>query len=259
MSLIDSHAHLTMPGLKDRTEEVLRNCTDAGVDHAITIGIDLADARAAVGLAELYPKQLSAAAAFHPHEAEKVDDDALSGMAELWAHPRIVGLGEMGLDYHYDFADRSAQHRVFSRLLELAEPRPEPLIIHSREALADTIELLCDHGFRDRPVVFHCFTGTAEEAARVAEHGWRISFTGVVTFKKSQWLQEIARAYPADQIMIESDSPYLSPEPVRSRRPNEPALIVHTARFLADLRGEPPADFAARLTRNTIEFFGLST
>ncbi len=105
--------------------------------------------------------------------------------------------------------------------------------------------------------MFHCFTGTSDEAARIAEHGWRISFTGVVTFKKSQWLQEIARTYPVDHLMIESDSPYLSPEPVRSRRPNEPALIVHTANFLADLRGEPRPELATRLSHNTSGFFGL--
>ena len=117
--------------------------------------------------------------------------------------------------------------------------------------------MLVEHGFEGRPVVFHCFTGTIAEAARIAERGWRISFTGIVTFPKSQELQEIAKAYPSELLMIETDAPYLSPVPVRRRRPNEPAHVAHTARFLADLRGEAYAAFASRTTENTRSFFGL--
>lgn len=257
MGLVDSHAHLTFPQLRDQVDEALARCAEAGVDEVITVGIDLVDARAAVELAERHPSKVHAAAAFHPHEAGKVTDGDLTVMAELWNHPKVVALGEMGLDYHYDFADRSIQRSVFSRQLELAASRAQPLVIHSRKALDDTIELLEAHGFRDRPVVFHCFTGTAQEAARIADHGWWISFTGIVTFKKSDWLWEIAKAYPADTLMIETDAPYLSPEPVRSRRPNEPAYLMHTARFMAELRDMPLNEFVERTAGNTRTFFGL--
>ena len=257
MGLVDSHAHLTFPQLRDRIDEALARCAEAGVDEIITVGIDLADGRAAVELAERRRSHVHAAAAFHPHEAGKVTAEDLTAMAELWNHPEVVALGEMGLDYHYDFADRSIQRSVFSRQLEMAASRAQPLVIHCREALDDTIELLVTHGFRDRPVVFHCFTGTAREASRIADHGWRISFTGIVTFKKSDWLWEIAKAYPADKLMIETDAPYLSPEPVRSKRPNEPAYLAHTASFLAKLRDVPFDEFVEQTTRNTREFFGL--
>ena len=257
MGLIDSHAHLTYPELHDQIEGVLGRCAEGGVDQVITVGMDLADTQAALALAERYPREVRVAAAFHPHEAGRVADNDLTAMTDLWEHPKLVGLGEMGLDYHYEFADRSVQQVVFARQLELAGPRHEPLVIHSREALEDTIRMLTEHGFRDRAVVFHCFTGTAEEAARIAEHGWRISFTGIVTFRKSQWLQDIARSYPADRLMIETDAPFLSPEPVRSKRPNEPAYIAHTARFLADLRGEDFNSFVEQTARNTRAFFGL--
>ncbi len=257
MGLIDSHAHLTYPELHDRMEAVLARCAEAGVDQVITVGMDLADTRAALALVERHPREVRVAAAFHPHEAGKVADNDLAAMADLWEHPMLVGLGEMGLDYHYEFADRAVQRAVFARQLELAAPRREPLVIHCREAFDDTIRLLTDCGFRDRPVVFHCFTGTAEEAARIGKHGWRISFTGIVTFRKSLWLQDIARPYPADRLMIETDAPFLSPEPVRSKRPNEPAYIAHTARFLADLRGEDFDDFVEQTAGNTRSFFGL--
>ena len=202
------------------------------------------------------------AAGVHPHEAGKVagadaDPPDLVEMVALWRDEKVVALGEMGLDYHYDFADRAVQRRVFTEQLALAAPFDKPIIIHCREALDDVIPILVDHGFSGRRVVFHCFTGTADEAARIAEQGWRISFTGVVTFKKSSELQAIARAYPADRLMIETDSPYLSPEPVRGKRPNEPSHLVHIARFLAGLRGESVEEVSAATRANTVEFFGL--
>lgn len=257
MGLTDTHAHLTFPELFDRVDDLLGRCAREGVDGIITVGTDLADARRAVDLAARHAGTVYAAAGIHPHEAEKVGEDDLSAMSRLWDRPEVVALGEMGLDYHYDFADRGAQRAVFARQLELAGTRHKPLVIHSREALDDTIKLLLDHGFDRRPVVFHCFTGGEEEAGRIAEHGWRISFTGVVTFRKSTELQRVAGAYPGDQLMMETDSPYLSPEPVRGRRPNEPANVVHIARFLAGLRGVSYEVLALETARNSREFFNL--
>ena len=259
MGLIDTHAHLTFGEFEGRIDEILSNGEAQGVDAVITVGTTLDHSRAAVALTQRYPSRIYAAIGIHPHESQKASQDDFASVDAVWEHPRVVAIGEMGLDYHYDFADRTVKRRVFARLLSLASARGKPLVIHSREALDDTISLLIDHGFVNRPVVFHCFTGTAEEAARLAEHGWRISFTGIVTFPKSQWLWEIAKRYPAHQIMIETDSPYLSPHPIRNRRPNEPAHLAHIAAFLAKLRGVPLAEFAAQTAENTRRFFQLPT
>lgn len=257
MGLIDSHAHLTFPELHHQVDDLLDRCTVSGVDAVITVGTDLADARAAVVLATHHAGRVYAAVGFHPHEAAKVQTDDIDAMVDIWNDPCVVALGEMGLDYHYDFAPHETQRDVFAKQLALAVAFDKPIVIHSREALDETIGLLGDHGFRDRPVVFHCFTGTAEDAARIAADGWRISFTGIVTFKKSAWLQEIAKEYPADRLMVETDSPYLSPVPVRGKHPNEPSFVAHTARFLADLRGESFESFAERTESVTRDFFGI--
>jgi len=214
-------------------------------------------AEKAIQLARRFSGRVFVAAGIHPHESGKTSAEDLAALPALWNEPEVVALGEMGLDYHYDFADRDAQHRVFADQLQKAAAMDKAIVIHSREALDDTIAMLLAHGFERRRVVFHCFTGTAAEAARIAEHGWRISFTGIVTFKKSQWLHDIARDYPADQIMVETDSPYLSPEPVRSAKPCEPAFVAHTARFLAKLRGVSLESFSDQSSRNTREFFRL--
>jgi TatD DNase family protein len=257
MGLIDSHAHLTFPELRDQVDDVLARADQAGVDHIITIGIDLDGAREAVELARRHPGRLYAAGAFHPHEAEKVDDAGLAAMTDLWDDPCVVGLGEIGLDYHRDYADRKIQRSIFAGQLELAAPRTKPLIIHSRKAFEDVVPMLVDHGFEGRPVVFHCFTGTPSEALQVAEHGWRISFTGVVTFPTSTELQKIAKMYPKNALMIETDAPFLSPVPVRGKQPNEPAYLAHTARFLADLRGVDYEELVAQIESNTRAFFAL--
>lgn len=257
MGLIDSHAHLTFAELFQHIDQVLARCTAAGVERIITIATDLGDARRAVELARQHAQRIHVAAGFHPHEAAKVTHDDVRAMAELWDKAGVVALGEMGLDYHYDFADRGVQRSVFARQLASAARRDRPLIIHCREAFGDTVSMLLDHGFAKRRVVFHCFAGPSDEAARIAAHGWRISFTGIVTFRKSGWLQEIAADYPAQQLMVETDSPYLSPLPVRGMKPNEPANLVHIARFLADLRGVPFDRLVDETSRNTCRFFDL--
>ncbi len=257
MGLIDSHAHLTYPELAPQIEALLARCAEAGVERVITIGTDLDDARAAIALAQRFPEQVSAAVGFHPHHADGVMEAKVAAMTELFDDPRVVAFGEMGLDYHYDFADRANQRRTFAAQLMPAQGRDKAIIIHCREAFNDCVPMLLEHGFARRRVVFHCFTGTAEEAAVIAGHGWRISFTGIVTFPKSNALQAIAREYPAEKLMVETDSPYLSPVPVRSKKPNEPAHVAHVAKFLAELRGVAYEELVAATQRNTREFFGM--
>jgi len=256
MQLIDTHAHLTHPDLRGDVAAVFERAREAGVAHIITIASDARDAEGALSLARAHA-MVSCTAGIHPHEAGKVAGGDLPRIAELLRDPRVVAVGECGLDYHYDFAERDVQRRVFAAQLDIARGAGKPLVIHCREAFDDCAALLEDHGYRDQPVVFHCFTGTADEAARAAQRGWRISFTGIVTFKNSTELQGIARAYPANQLMLETDAPYLSPVPVRNVRPNEPAHVAHTAKFLAELRRVPIDELAAQTTANAVVFFKL--
>jgi len=254
--LLDTHAHLTFNPLSGDVPGVLERGAQAGVAHVITVGTDVADSRRAVELADSY-QSVSAVVGIHPHEAAKVAAGAYHELGELLRHPRAVAVGEVGLDYHYDHSDRHAQHAVFKAQLEVAQDLDLPLVMHCREAIDDAVVILHERGFDGRPVVFHCFTGTEDEAKLLADHGWRVSFTGVVTFRNSEVLQAIARDYPADQLMLETDAPYLSPEPVRKIRPNEPAYLRHTAEFVARLRGEPLDQLIEQTTRSAERFFGL--
>jgi TatD DNase family protein len=255
--LVDTHAHLTMKPLAADLPGVLGRAAEAGVTRVLTVGTDVADARRAVALAETCAN-VSAIVGIHPHEADKVPAGAYPALRELLGRPKVAAVGEIGLDYHYDFADRASQREVFQAQLEIAGDFDLPVVVHCREAVADAVAILRERGFAGRRVVFHCFTGSADEAQLLAEHGWRISFTGIVTFRQSAGLQAIARDYPADRLMVETDAPYLSPEPVRKIRPNEPAFVRYTAEFLARLRGEPLDQFIAQTTRNAAAFFGLT-
>jgi TatD DNase family protein len=256
MRLIDTHCHLTYEELASQMEAVLRRAQEAGVRRCITIGEDPDDGARCVELTEKH-SAVFAAVGIHPHRAARFAGADLSGWRELLAHPRVVAAGEMGLDYHYEFADRKSQWRVFEAQLETCARADLPVVIHSREATEDTVKILRDAGFGGRRVVFHCFTGSPSELRRIRDQGWRTSFTGVVTFKNAGDIRRVAREYPADEMMIETDAPFLSPEPIRNVRPNEPAHVVHTARFLAELRGQRLEELAEQTTRNAVEFFGL--
>lgn len=253
--LFDSHCHLTYDGLRERIDNVVDRAAAVGVARLVTIATDLADAERAFALAARF-SAIRVAAGIHPHEATK----ALPGwdvrLRDIVARPDVVAVGETGLDYHYDFSDRASQQRVFRRQLELACETAKPVVIHCREAHADTLAALADYPALTR-VVFHCFTGSTSEADAILTRGYWISLTGVVTFKKSNELRDVARLLPADRFMIETDAPYLSPEPFRNVRPNEPCHLVHTAACIARARGESPADLAARTTRNACTFFGI--
>lgn len=257
MQLIDSHAHLTSPALSPDVEAVMQRAHEAGVSKVITIGCDASDSQSCVRLANSR-SDVYCSVGIHPHEASKVADGDWERLADLAGEPCVVAIGELGLDYHYDFSDRDSQKRVLDRQLAWAATLDHPLVVHCREAFDDVAAALIGHGFKNRPVVFHCYTGTEDEARQIAANGWRISFTGIVTFKRSTELQAIARAYPDEHLMLETDAPYLSPIPVRHVRPNEPAHVVHTARLLGDLRGVSLDELAAQTTANTCRFFGLN-
>ncbi len=256
MAMIDSHCHLTSEALYARLDEVLQRAHAAGVSGLVTIATDAADSRRAVAVADHYDG-VHATIGIHPHQAGNISEADWNCLRELRHNPNVVGWGEIGLDYHYDFAERTVQQEVFARQLEMARRARLPLVIHCREAVADVLGHMDRHAGALPRVVFHCFTGTAAEADAIIERGWWLSFTGVVTFKNSSELQAIARRYPVEQLMLETDAPYLSPEPMRRARPNEPALMVHTARFIAALKGIALDDLIARTTANARAFFGL--
>jgi TatD DNase family protein len=262
--LIDTHCHLTSPGLVERADEVLASARQAGVARVIVVAVNPADARAALALMAGRP-QLYLVAGIHPHEAGQCDPEKFAELAGLLrgegladdVRARIVGVGETGMDLHYDFAPPQRQEEVFRAHLELAEEVGLPVVIHGRRAEERICGILAEHPDLAGRVVFHCYSGDRTLTRMVLDAGCYCSFTGVVTFPKSASIQESAGYVPADRLFLETDAPYLSPEPVRKMRPNEPALLVHTARFLADLRSEDFADFAARTTANAIRFFKL--
>ncbi len=257
MRLFDSHAHLTDENLVGDVDGVLARAQDAGVTRVVTIAQNVADAGRAVELARTRAS-VKATAGIHPHEAGTVAEEDWAKLEALLDDPAVAACGEIGLDYHYDFADRDSQRRVFARQLDLASRTELPLVVHCRKAFDDTISILSEAGFDGHPVVFHCFSRTPVEAKRLDSHGWRLSFTGVVTYKSAKRTQEVARDYPSHLLMIETDAPYLSPTPVRGQFPNEPANLVHIARFLAELRGQPLEEMSERTFANTQAFYNLA-
>ena len=255
MTLIDTHCHLTFEQFSD-IEAVIQRSIYAGVRGWITVGTDLEDSRKAVELANRF-ENMFAAVAIHPHEAKSADQKAIAELKELAKNKKVVAIGETGLDFHYDFSTPQQQLDCFIRHLEIVAELNLPVIIHSREAFDETLKVLERGGGVKSKVVFHCFSGSAEQAKLILDRGYFISFTGVVTFKNAEKTRKAATAVPVERLMIETDAPYMSPEPMRKQKVNEPALLVHTARFMAELKGIEPTEFAQKLTIATKQFFSL--
>ena len=257
--MIDTHCHLTFPGLHERVEQVIANAKAAGVDRIITVGTSPDDARRAIALADRHA-DVFAAVGLHPHDTAQWADRALVGAAirELAVHPKVVALGEMGLDRHYGDPPIDIQRRGFAWQLELAaEISDLPVIIHNRQATGETVEMIRQAGLPGQRFVFHCFTGTTDELEIVLDHGAMVSFTGIVTFKNSGELAKTSDRVPIGRLLIETDSPYLSPEPHRKVRPNEPRYVTEVAGFLAARRGMPVDRFTACVDANAERFFRL--
>lgn len=251
MSLVDSHCHLDDQQFDADRAAVIGRALGAGVECMLAIGSGNGppDLEAGIRLAEAWP-QIYATVGVHPHDAAKATAETWPRLRELLAHPKVLALGEIGLDYHYDISPREAQREVFVRQLELAREAGKPIVIHTREAWEDTLGMLREHwGDSSCGGIMHCFSGGAEEAEQVLEMGFHLSFTGVITFPKALRVQEAARRAPRDRLLIETDAPYLAPAPYRGKR-NEPAWVVHTARQLAELRGESFQQVAQATTAN---------
>jgi TatD DNase family protein len=257
LELVDSHAHVDMSEFDSDRADMLARAQAAGVRQILAIGGAPGALGSALPFAERY-EWIYAAAGIHPHEAKLATQAHYDELADLAKRPKFLAWGEIGLDYHYDHSPRDVQQRVFIEQLELARRAGCPVIIHCREAWPDCLALLEKH-WRSAGLggIFHCFSGTLEEARRGTEMGFLISFAGNVTYPKAQNLREVAAALPLESILIETDSPFLAPQPFRGRR-NEPALVAEVARTLAPVRNLAPQEVGAATAANFRDFFGLS-
>ncbi|MBI5633395.1 MAG: YchF/TatD family DNA exonuclease [Nitrospirae bacterium] len=254
-SFIDTHCHIEMKEFDADREEVIKRAREAGLEAMITIGSDLEGTLQGVQLAELYDF-IYCSVGIHPHEAKDFTDQTYALLQELTQKQKVIALGETGLDYHYDHSPRDLQRIVFRKQLELANETGLPVIIHSREADEDTLNSVRESGVSRG--VFHCFSGNEAMAEQVMALGFYISIAGPVTFRKAVGLQDIARRIPDDYLLIETDAPYLTPEPFRGRR-NEPAFIVNTAKKIAELRGISLQDLSRITTLNARRLFSIGT
>ncbi|MCC6681855.1 MAG: TatD family hydrolase [Phycisphaeraceae bacterium] len=256
--MIDTHCHLTYPGLIERAPEVIAAAQAAGVQRMISVGTSPDDARKALELAKRYDC-VRVAAGLHPHHAPAPGcDSMLTELRELLAHPKVVALGEMGLDWHYPDPPRDQQRAAFAAQLALMHDGwSGPGVIHNREATDDTLAMIREAGTPGERFVFHCFTGTRDELDAILDLGAMVSFTGIVTFKNAADLAEASDRVPLDRLMIETDSPYLTPIPHRKVKINEPRYVVHVAEFLAARRNMSVQDFTAAVDANAVRFFGL--
>jgi TatD DNase family protein len=251
--LIDSHCHLEYEGLAENQPGVLERARAAGIGGFLNISTRRSEWDRVVGTAEREP-DVWASIGIHPHEADQHADLGEAALLEASVHPKVIALGETGLDYYYDKSDRHVQQALFRTHISVSRQTGLPLIIHTRDAEDDTVAILEDElGVGAFPALIHCFTATATFGRRVLELGLTISLSGIVTFKNARELQDFAPQIPADRLLVETDSPFLAPVPHRGR-PCEPAYVADTARFVARLRGESVDTLAANTTRN---FFGL--
>ena len=232
--MIDTHCHLTDPRLAEQLDAVLARAEAAGVRRMITIGTDLDDDLKCVELCRALP-HVRCAVGVHPNYCGNVLEEDFPHLRHLQDDPSVVALGEMGLDYHYAHSPRDRQRNAFEFQLTLARETHRPVVIHCREAIDDCLAILRQApGIRG---VFHCFTGSVDEARKVLDAGFLLGFTGAATFKKNDELRRACALAPLDRLLVETDAPYLSPEPVRKHKTNEPAFVMHVARLVAEVKG----------------------
>ena len=254
MRLIDSHCHLNYEGLAERQAEVLDNARARGVAGFLNISTRQREWNDVIGVAERNA-DVWATVGVHPHEADAHPDLGAKALIDAASHSRVIAIGECGLDYYYDKSDRGAQRERFQAHIEAARQTGLPLVVHTREAEEDTADILTSAvGEGDVTGVLHCFTGSAELARKGLDLGFYVSLSGIVTFKNAQDLQEIAKWLPADQMLVETDSPFLAPVPYRGQK-CEPAFVADTAQFVPDLRGERVEQLAEATTANFFKLF----
>ena len=258
MRLIDSHCHLNYAGLAERQDEVLANARANGVTGFLNISTRQSEWGDVLGAAERNA-DVWATVGVHPHEADAHPDLGAAALVEAASHPRVIAIGECGLDYFYNNSEREAQKERFEAHIDASRQSGLPLVVHTRDAEEDTTEIL-DRAVREGGVrgVLHCFTGTADLARKALDLGFYISLSGIVSFKNAKELQETASWLPSDRMLVETDSPFLAPVPHRGQT-CEPAFVADTARFVAELRNEPPEALAETTTANFFRLFSRAS
>ena len=253
--LFDTHAHLHFPEFADDLGAVLARARAAGVRRVLTIGTNVETSRAAVALAAREP-DVWASVGVHPHDAGEADATALAEIEALAAESRVVGIGETGVDFFRNLSPRDAQERVFRAQLALARRVGKPVIVHCRDAHEETLAILAEERVGETGGVMHCFSGDTAIARRCLDLGLLISLAGPLTYPKARALPDVATFVPGDRLVVETDCPFLPPQPYRGKR-NEPAYLAITAARVAELRGEPLETLAARTSENAAKLFGL--
>jgi len=256
--LFDSHCHLDFESFGADLDAVLARAAAAGVTRIASIGSgrDVESAHGALRVARAHPGTIVATAGIHPHDARVVTPEVLDEIGRIAREPEVVAVGEIGLDYHYDHSPRETQREVFRQFIALARALRKPIIVHTREAPADTLAVLREESARDVGGVIHCFSEDPAFARDALDLGFVSSFSGIVTFKNATAVREAARTQPLDAILVETDAPFLAPVPYRGKR-NEPAWVAHTAAEIARLRGMPEDELCARTTENACKLYGI--
>jgi TatD DNase family protein len=254
--IIDSHAHLDDGAFSNEIDMVMARARAEGVGAVINPGADVASSKAAIAIAAVYP-EVYALAGIHPHEAAGVAAEAIGEIAAILSAPKVVGIGEIGLDYYRELSPRDDQQRVFREQMELAREMGLPVQIHNRDAHSDTLKIVQEYSGRVPAIVMHCYSGSAEMARELVRLGCYISLAGPVTYRNARRQVEVAGQVPLDRLLVETDSPYLPPSPYRGRR-NEPAYVVETARKIAAVRNISFEEIAAATSANAAKIFGIS-
>ncbi|OXU15862.1 TatD family hydrolase [Sedimentisphaera salicampi] len=256
MRLIDHHAHLTSEQYQGRLDEIIQRAAESGVEKIITVGTELKDSHDSFEIARKF-ENVFFTAGFHPHEAKSADDQSIEQIRLLLREDKAAALGEIGLDYYYEFSSRDQQKEAFLLQLEIAAEENMPVVIHSRDAFDDTAEILSKYSQKLPAVVIHCFGEGHEQAEYCLRQGWFVSFTGVVTFKNAEKTRQAAAVVPPERLLVETDCPYMSPAPLRKYKTNEPSFIVHIARKLAEVKGVEENQMSENLSQNAESVFRI--
>ena len=250
----DTHAHYYDRQFDDDRDELLKSMPQAGIELIVNPADTMASCHTVIEMAEKY-SFMYAAVGVHPENASEMDDGSIGELRELASHPKVVAIGEIGLDYHYEYTPREVQKVRFVQQMDLARELSLPVIIHEREACQDVLDIVTK--YPDVKGVLHCFSGSWETAQTVLKQGWYISFTGVVTFKNARKAVEVAEKMPLDRLMLETDSPYLAPVPHRGKR-NSSLYLPYIAEKIAEVRGVTTQEIAETTLKNGKEFFGIT-
>lgn len=252
--LVDSHCHLDFPDFAEEVDEIVNRAHEAGVGLMVTISTKISEFERVRAVAERFP-HVYCTVGIHPHEAEDEPETSAARLIELAQHPKVVGIGETGLDFFYEHSPREAQETAFRAHIAASRETGLPLVVHTRDADEETARILAEEMEKGAfPGLLHCFSSSQQLAEKAVELGFYISLSGILTFKKAEELRETAEALPLERLLVETDAPYLAPVPKRGKR-NEPSFVVHTAAKLAEVKGMSAAELAEATTENFLKLF----